>query len=245
VRYQAALHSDITTDLGQRTGLIGALVTRCKRRAPASDRARGKTAGPPCSLDQSRAKLQTFESGRIPAARRAQASGADAPAIRSRGSRLSFRLKPLAPAVALIASAGTAVPDDLKVALIYRLTGHLQAYANRRRPALSSGSNTQPGERWRSTGARSSSSPRTTRASPISPKARTPKRMRTTAPTSQSGRPPPPLRLQCCLWLRSKKDPHRRACGRRPDHRRQVEPIYLSHSAQLHSGRDLQRFGDR
>jgi branched-chain amino acid transport system ATP-binding protein len=31
VRYQAALHSDIAADLGRRTGLIGALVTRRKR----------------------------------------------------------------------------------------------------------------------------------------------------------------------------------------------------------------------
>src|SRR6202171_20373 len=36
------------------------------------------------------------------------------------------------------------------------------------------------------------------------------------------------------------EDPHRRAGGCRPDHRRQVEPLYLPYRAQLLAGRDLE-----
>ena len=42
---------------------------------------------------------------------------------------MSFRLKLFAFAAALVASAGAAAADDLKIALIYGLTGPLQAYA--------------------------------------------------------------------------------------------------------------------
>ena len=42
---------------------------------------------------------------------------------------MSFRLRILAFAAALIACAGAAAADDLKIALIYGLTGPLQAYA--------------------------------------------------------------------------------------------------------------------
>ena len=43
----------------------------------------------------------------------------------------------------------------------------------------------------------------------------------------------------------AQEDPHRRAGGRRPDHRRQVEPLHLPHRAQFLAGRDLQRGRDR
>ena len=43
----------------------------------------------------------------------------------------------------------------------------------------------------------------------------------------------------------AQEDPDRRAGGRRPDHRRQVEPLHLPHRPQLLAGRDLERGGDR
>jgi branched-chain amino acid transport system substrate-binding protein len=49
---------------------------------------------------------------------------------------MSFGLKHLAFAAALIASAGLAAADDLKVALIYGLTGPLQAYAKQTETGL-------------------------------------------------------------------------------------------------------------
>jgi branched-chain amino acid transport system substrate-binding protein len=52
---------------------------------------------------------------------------------------MSFRLKPLALAAALIASAGMAAADDLKIALIYGLTGPLQAYAKQTETGLKLG----------------------------------------------------------------------------------------------------------
>ena len=52
---------------------------------------------------------------------------------------MSFRLKPLALAAALIAFAGAAAADDLKVALIYGLTGPLQAYAKQTETGLKLG----------------------------------------------------------------------------------------------------------
>jgi branched-chain amino acid transport system substrate-binding protein len=52
---------------------------------------------------------------------------------------MSFRLKLLAFAVALVATAGGAAADDLKVALIYGLTGPLQAYAKQTEAGLKLG----------------------------------------------------------------------------------------------------------
>jgi branched-chain amino acid transport system substrate-binding protein len=52
---------------------------------------------------------------------------------------MSFRLKLLAFAVALVATAGRAAADDLKVALIYGLTGPLQAYAKQTEAGLKLG----------------------------------------------------------------------------------------------------------
>src|ERR1700729_902425 len=52
---------------------------------------------------------------------------------------MSFRLKPLTLAAALIACAGAATADDLKVALIYGLTGPLQAYAKQTETGLKLG----------------------------------------------------------------------------------------------------------
>jgi branched-chain amino acid transport system substrate-binding protein len=49
---------------------------------------------------------------------------------------MSFRLKLFALAAALIASAGAAAADDLKIALIYGLTGPLQAYAKQTETGL-------------------------------------------------------------------------------------------------------------
>ena len=49
---------------------------------------------------------------------------------------MSFRLKFFAFAAALIASAGAAAADDLKIALIYGLTGPLQAYAKQTETGL-------------------------------------------------------------------------------------------------------------
>jgi branched-chain amino acid transport system substrate-binding protein len=71
---------------------------------------------------------------------------------------VSFRPKPLGARAAIISSAGATAADDLKGALIYRPTCPLQAYAkNRPKPVF-----TRVLGRGRSTGARSSSSPRTT-----------------------------------------------------------------------------------
>src|SRR5271157_1753827 len=53
-----------------------------------------------------------------------------------RGALMSFRLKIFAFAAALVASAGAAAADDLKVALIYGLTGPLQAYAKQTETGL-------------------------------------------------------------------------------------------------------------
>jgi branched-chain amino acid transport system substrate-binding protein len=52
---------------------------------------------------------------------------------------MSFRLKLLAFAAALVASVGAAAADDLKVALIYGLTGPLQAYARQTETGLKLG----------------------------------------------------------------------------------------------------------
>src|SRR6202035_1662521 len=52
---------------------------------------------------------------------------------------MSFRLKPLALAAALIACAGGAAADDLKVALIYGRTGPLEAYAKQTETGLKLG----------------------------------------------------------------------------------------------------------
>jgi branched-chain amino acid transport system substrate-binding protein len=52
---------------------------------------------------------------------------------------MSFGLKHLALAAALAASAGTALADDLKVALIYGRTGPLQAYAKQTETGLNLG----------------------------------------------------------------------------------------------------------
>ena len=49
---------------------------------------------------------------------------------------MSFRLRFFALAAALIASAGAAAADDLKIALIYGLTGPLQAYAKQTETGL-------------------------------------------------------------------------------------------------------------
>jgi branched-chain amino acid transport system substrate-binding protein len=52
---------------------------------------------------------------------------------------MSFGLKHLALAAALIASAGTALAEDLKIALIYGRTGPLQAYAKQTEAGLNLG----------------------------------------------------------------------------------------------------------
>src|SRR5580693_2331448 len=52
---------------------------------------------------------------------------------------MSFRLKLFAFAAALVASVGAAAADDLKVALIYGLTGPLQAYAKQTETGLKLG----------------------------------------------------------------------------------------------------------
>ena len=52
---------------------------------------------------------------------------------------MSFRLKLFALAAALIGSAAAAAPADLKVALIYGLTGPLQAYAKQTETGLKLG----------------------------------------------------------------------------------------------------------
>jgi branched-chain amino acid transport system substrate-binding protein len=49
---------------------------------------------------------------------------------------MSFRLRFFALAAALIASAGAAAADDFKIALIYGLTGPLQAYAKQTETGL-------------------------------------------------------------------------------------------------------------
>jgi len=49
---------------------------------------------------------------------------------------MSFRLKLFALAAGLVASAGAAAADDLKIALIYGLTGPLQAYAKQTETGL-------------------------------------------------------------------------------------------------------------
>ena len=49
---------------------------------------------------------------------------------------MSFRIKLFVFAAALIASAGVATADDLKIALIYGLTGPLQAYAKQTEAGL-------------------------------------------------------------------------------------------------------------
>ena len=49
---------------------------------------------------------------------------------------MSFRLRLLALAAGLLASAGAAAADDLKIALIYGLTGPLQAYAKQTETGL-------------------------------------------------------------------------------------------------------------
>src|SRR5271167_2534103 len=52
---------------------------------------------------------------------------------------MTFRLRHLAFAAALVASAGAAAADDLKIALIYGLTGPLQAYAKQTETGLKLG----------------------------------------------------------------------------------------------------------
>src|SRR5260370_23439235 len=54
---------------------------------------------------------------------------AQAPHDTTNGALMRFRLKTLAFAAALVASAGAAAADDLKIALIRGLTGPLEPYA--------------------------------------------------------------------------------------------------------------------
>jgi hypothetical protein len=74
-------------------------------------------------------------------------------ATRSRGSRMTFRLKPLALAAALIASVCQAAATISRARAHLLPDGRLRAYAKHRRPAIGSGSNTPPRGRGRSTGA--------------------------------------------------------------------------------------------
>ena len=85
---------------------------------------------------------------------------------------MSFGLKTLALAAALAAATGAARADDVKVALIRGLTGPLQAYAKQTETGFMMGLEYATKGTMRSTDARSSSSPRTTSRSPISPRPR-------------------------------------------------------------------------
>ena len=245
VRYQAALHSDIATDLGRRTGLIGAVFTRRKRRARAPHRAPWQKRGrPSCSLDPSRAKLQTFESGRIPAARGASV-GRRRAATGLRGSRMSFRLKPLALAVALIASAGVAAADDLKVALIYGLTGPLQAYAKQTETGLKLGFEYATKGSMEVDGRKIVIITKTTRASPTSPE-RAGEAYEDEGADSPSARPPRPRRCRHAAGRRgTQKFLSSSPAVAAPDHRRQSgNPLHFWNGAQSAAG-PIRTFGDR
>jgi hypothetical protein len=75
---------------------------------------------------------------------------------------VSFRPKPLGARAAIISSAGATVADDLKGALIYGPISGAGLRQKQTETGLYSGSKTLPRGRERSTGARSSSLPRTT-----------------------------------------------------------------------------------
>ena len=83
---------------------------------------------------------------------------------------MSFFIRALLATASVALVIGAAHADDLKVALIYGRTGPLEAYAKQTETGLRMG--LEYATKGKMEAAESSSSPRTTRASPISPRRR-------------------------------------------------------------------------
>ena len=131
------------------------------------------------------------------------ATGSVLAAHRAEGEPMHPSLKAAAAAAAFVCLTAAARADDLTVALICGRTGPLEAYAKQTEIGLRLGFEYATKGSMKLTGARSTSSSRTTRASPIWPRPRSPKPTRTTTPTSPSAPPPRRRRSPCCRSPRS------------------------------------------
>ena len=159
---------------------------------------------------------------------------------------MTFRWKMLAFAAALVASAGAAKADDLKIALIRGLTGPLQAYAKQTETGFMMGLEYATKGTMEVDGRKIVVITKDDQCKPDLAKTALAEAYEDDGADIAVGTTLVRGGDRHAAGRRgAQEDPHRRAGGRRPDHRLQMEPLHLPHRPQFVAGRDFQRGGDR
>ena len=142
--------------------------------------------------------------------------------------------------------AGSAAAQDIKIALIYGKTGPLEAYAKQTETGLRMGFEYATKGTMAIDGRKIVLITKDDQTKPDVAKTALAEAYEDDKVDIAIGTTSSARRARDAARRRgAQEDPDRRAGGRRPDHRREVEPLHLPHRAQLVAGRDLECGGDR